>query len=104
MLARPSHAFVILMLFAGVATAQQAPYLPANTPDANRLLADRVKFVKENYALDQSAMNKLVNSVATMAGPAPDTTTSTTTSTMTGFGGSIGGNFGVGGYYGLPTP
>ncbi|HUN81784.1 MAG TPA: hypothetical protein VMV81_09780 [Phycisphaerae bacterium] len=59
MLARPSHAFVILTLLAGVAAAQQAPYLPANTPDANRLLADRVKFVKENYALDQSAMNKL---------------------------------------------
>jgi len=49
----------------------------------------------------RKAMNMLVNSVASMAGPAPDTTTTTTTSTTTGVGGrSGGGNSGVGGFLG----
>ncbi len=52
----------------------------------------------------RKAMNLLVNSVASMAGPAPDTTTTSTTSTMTGVGGYTGGS-GVGGYTGgHPTP
>jgi hypothetical protein len=53
----------------------------------------------------RKAMNLLVNSVASMAGPAPDTTTTTTTTTMTGFGGSSGGgSSGVGGYRGTGIP
>ncbi len=44
----------------------------------------------------RKALNLIINSVATMAGPAPDTTTTTTTSTTT--------MTGVGGYGGGPVP
>jgi hypothetical protein len=57
-----------------------------------------------NDPTQRKAMNMLINSVASMAGPAPDTTTTDTTSTMTSFGGSGGGNSGVGGYLGHTTP
>lgn len=40
-----------------------SPYLSADEPDANKLLADRTKFVRENYQLPAAESDKIVQSL-----------------------------------------
>src|SRR5258706_8031681 len=66
MFVQNARSFVFSLLLISVAAAQQAPYLPTNTADANQLLGDRVRFVKEMYSLDPAANDKIAKDLAAL--------------------------------------
>lgn len=54
--------FFILGVFACAASGQSpTPYLPASEPDANKLMADRIRFVRDFYEIDNPTTDKLIN-------------------------------------------
>lgn len=66
MIAQVLRSFVFSSLIFGVAAAQPGPYLPTNTPDANQLAADRVRFVKEMYSLDPAGNDKIAKDLTAL--------------------------------------
>lgn len=52
----------VLGVFACAASGQSpTPYLPASEPDANKLMADRIRFVRDFYEIDNPTTDKLIN-------------------------------------------
>lgn len=52
----------VLGVFTCVAWGQSpTPYLAASEPDANKLMADRIRFVRDFYEIDNPTTDKLIN-------------------------------------------
>jgi len=58
---------VFTLLLSSTLAAQTPPYLPANEPNANALVADRIRFVRDMYTLDPATMAEVTKALTALA-------------------------------------